>query len=227
MRNGILRGLKMFTVVFAIGFLSIFVLSCGGSSGSDDNDDDGGGSQSQVVTGASGNEVSLNGTWGSGCVADIGDGESERSVMTISGSSFTRVENEWFDSTTCSGTSNVTINMSGTVVLGDEITVTYVGSNVTATETDVIISSFVGTVNSLDTASDLNTEEECGFNDWAVGVPKELLGTDCAPDSDFKDVIYLDDTADSDVIYARDNEGPVDVNDYPTNIDSDTTIERM
>ena len=40
MRNEIL---KMFMVVFAIGLLSVFVLSCGGSSGGGDDDGGGGG----------------------------------------------------------------------------------------------------------------------------------------------------------------------------------------
>jgi len=227
MRNGILKSLKMFTVVFAIGLLSVFVLSCGGSSGGDDDDGGGsGGSQSLSVTGASGNQVNLNGSWGSGCDGDIEDGDSDRSVMTISGSSFSRIENEWFNSTTCSGTSDVTVNMSGTVVLGDELTATLDGSNVTATETDVVISSYVGTVNNSDTASELNAEKACGYDDWAVGIPKDIHGTDCSPDSDFKDVIYVDDTADPDVWYDSE-EDPVDANGYPTVIDSDSAQMRM
>jgi len=40
MRNGIL---KTSMVVFVIGLLSIFVLSCGGSSGGGDDDDNNGG----------------------------------------------------------------------------------------------------------------------------------------------------------------------------------------
>jgi len=81
MRNGFLKSFKMLTVVFAIGLLSVMILSCGGSSGGDNGD---GGSQSLSVTGTSGNQVNLNGTWGSGCDGDIEDGDSDRSVMTIS-----------------------------------------------------------------------------------------------------------------------------------------------
>ena len=72
MRNEIL---KMSVVVFAIGLLSVFVLSCGGSSGGGDDDDGGGGSQTLTITGASGNQVNLDGTWNSGCDPDIADGE--------------------------------------------------------------------------------------------------------------------------------------------------------
>jgi len=226
MRNEIL---KMSVVVFAIGLLSVFVLSCGGSSGGgDDGDGDGGGgSQTLTITGESGNQVNLNGTWSSGCDPDIGDGSSKTGVLTVSGSSFSQVENEWFDSTTCSGTSDVTLNISGTVVLGDELTATMGSANVTATEIDVVFTSVTGTVNNSASASDLNIDNACGFNNWVAGTPKSLLGTSCFPDSSSKDNLYIDDVANPDVWYDGDDDGPVDVNGYPTNVDSETSKERV
>ena len=223
MRNEIL---KMSKVVFAIGLLSVFVLSCGGSSGGGDDGDGGGGSQTLTITGESGNQVNLNGTWSSGCDPDIGDGSSETGVLTVSGSSFSQVENEWFDSTTCSGTSDVTLNISGTVVLGDELTATMGSANVTATEIDVVFTSVTGTVNNSASALDLNNDNACGFNNWVAGTPKSLLGTSCFPDSSSKDILYVDDEANPDVWYDGDEEGSVDVNGYPTIIDSDTAKER-
>jgi len=226
MRNGIL---KMSMVVFVIGLLSVFVLSCGGSSGGGDDDDDngGGGNQTLTITGESGNQVNLNGTWNSGCDPDIGDGESETAVLTVSGSSFSQVENEWFDSITCSGTSDVTLNISGTVVLGDELTATMGSSNVTATEIDVVFTSVTGTVNNSASALDLNNDNACGFNNWVVGTPKDLSGTSCFPDSSDKDILYVDDVANPDIWYDGNNDGSVDVNGYPTNVDSETAKERV
>jgi len=46
------------------------------------------------------------------------------------------------------------------------------------------------------------------------------------PDSDLKDVLYIDDTVDPDVWYSGDDGGPF-VNGYPTVIDSDSAKERM
>lgn len=74
MRN---ENLKMFMVLFSIGLLSVFMLSCGGSSGGGDDDDD----QSLTITGESGDDVNLNGRWSEGCIAD--DGESERGSFNI------------------------------------------------------------------------------------------------------------------------------------------------
>ena len=130
----------MVTVLFCVGLLLAFVLSCsGGSGGGGGGDDD---DQSLTVTGKSGNPVNLDGTWESECVADIADGESEMWVMTISGSTFSRNDSNWFDSTDCSGAFDVTVTISGTVVLGDELTVSMNGSNVTATENDITLSSY-------------------------------------------------------------------------------------
>ena len=148
-------------------------------------------------------------------------------VLTVSGSSFSQVENEWFDSTTCSGTSDVTLNISGTVVLGDELTATIDSANVTATEVDVVFTAAVGTVNNSATALDFNNDNVCGFSDWVVGTPKDLLGESCLPDSSSKDVIYIDDVANPDVWYDGEDEGSVDANGYQTIIDSDTMKERV
>ncbi|MGV7223622.1 MAG: carboxypeptidase-like regulatory domain-containing protein [Nitrospinales bacterium] len=185
------------------------------------------GAQSLTITGESGNQVNLNGTWYSGCDADIADGESEIWTITVSGSTFTQVENIWFDSTTCSGSSDVTVTMTGTVTFGDEVTASMNGSNVTATEADVDFSSYTGTINNPDLVAGFNADEECGFDDWVVDTPKELLGTTCMPNSSIKDVIYIDDTVDPDVWYNGDGEGLLDANGYPTEIDLDSEKERM
>lgn len=220
-----IRILKHFVIVFAIGLLSVFAMGCtsGGGGGGGDDDAD----QSLTVTGESGNQVNLNGTWDSGCIADIDEGESSIVLTTISGSSFSQNENEWVDSITCAGESDILVVFSGTFVLGNEVTATEDGSDVTATEMDLVFTSVEGTINNPALIAVLNTDEECGFDDWVVDTPKELLGTSCIPDADDKDLIYIDDTANPDVLYGGSDDGPLDVNGYPTDIDSDTSQERV
>ena len=121
----------------------------------------------------------------------------------------------------------MTVTMTGTVTFGDEVTASMNGSNVTATEADVDFSSYTGTINNPDLVAGFNADEECGFDDWVVDTPKELLGTTCMPNSSIKDVIYIDDTVDPDVWYNGDGEGLLDANGYPTEIDLDSEKERM
>ncbi len=216
---------KHFVIVIAIGLLSVFAMGCnsGGDGGGGVNPIE----KSLSITGESGDPVNLNGTWNSGCIADVDEGESDTLVLTISGSTFSRNVNGWFDSITCNGTSDLTVVGSGNFVLGNEVTATEDGSDVTATEMDLAITSVEGTINNPDLVADLNAEELCGFDDWVVGTPKEVLGTTCFPDADLKDVLYIDDTADPDVLYEGSDDGPLDANGYPTEIDSDTSQERV
>lgn len=223
MGNGILNSLKIFMVVIGIGLLSAFVLSCDGSSSSEGGG--GGGSQTLTITGESGNQVNLNGTWESACVDDIEDGNSDMDVMTASGSTFTQVRKGW-SSISCPGTPDTNITAVGTVVLGDDITVMGEGSNVTATEVDGVFSSYVATCNSADVADELNDEKACGFDDWTVGIPKDLLGSDCVPDSDFKDVVYINDTVDPNTWHMG-NDEDLDANGYPTGLENDMAMYRM
>ena len=101
------------------------------------------------------------------------------------------------------------------------------GLDVTATEMDLVITSLEGTINNQDEVDDFNTAEECGFDDWVIDTPKELFGTDCSPDANDKEVLYIDDTADPDVLYRGDEEGPDDANGYPAEIEPDTSQERL
>jgi hypothetical protein len=217
---------KCFVIVFAIGFLSVFAMGCnggGGGGGGGDDDDD----QSLQITGESGNQVNLNGDWGTGCLVMDVD-ESERLVTTISGSTFSQEENEWFDSETCNGSSDLLLVISGNFVLGNEVTADLDGADVTATETDLVFTSAEITINNPDLIADANTEELCGFDNWVVDTPKDVLGTvDCIPDADDKDVLYIDDTANPDVLYTGDEDGPDDVNGYPAEIGSDEPQERL
>jgi hypothetical protein len=66
----------------------------------------------------------------------------------------------------------------------------------------------------------------CGFNDWAVDTPKDLLGTSCGPDANTKDIFYINGTADPDVWYGGNGDGPSDANGYPTQIELSSAKER-
>jgi hypothetical protein len=215
---------KVFQLVIFLFLVTFIAIGCGSSGGGGGDDDD---DQSLTITGESGNQVNLNGTWESGCIADMDDGESEIVLATISGSTFSQNVNQWVDSTTCSGASDMTWIFSGTFVLGNEVTATEDGSDVTATVMDLVFTSVEGTINNPDLVADANTQKECDADDWEVDTPKELLGTSCMPDADDKDLIYIDDTADPDVLYGGDDDGPLDVNGYPTVIESDTSQERL
>jgi len=216
---------KVFQLVIFLFLVTFIAIGCGSSGGGGDDDDDD--DQSLTITGESGNPVNLNGSWDSGCDADLDDGESERAILTISGSTFSQDTDLWLDSITCPGASDVSVTMSGTIVLGDELTVSMNGPNVTATAFDVTVSSFEGTINNPDVVADFNADELCGFDDWVFDTPKDLLGTTCAPDLDDKDVLYIDDTANPDVLYDGDEEGILDANGYPTDIDLDSEKERI
>jgi len=232
-RDGFIKNLRYFClpVVIVFGFIAI-VGTNGGGDEDEDGDGNGDSGSSLTITGESGNQVELNGSWSAGCTADVdAGGESEKFVNTISGSSFSMEGNVWINSTVCSGASDSTMSMSGTATLGGEVTATLSGSSVIATKADLVISTAQTTINDEDIVSWANSGEGfCGYNDWAVGVPKDVLGTDCAPDTSLKDIIYIDDTADPDLSYSgigSDEGGTLDENGYPTAIDPDSAEARM
>ena len=123
---------KHFFIVIVIGLLSVFMLGCNGSSGGGNDDGDDDGDQSLTITGESGDPVNLNGTWDSGCdESDDEDLAATRVVTTISGSTFSQNETQWYDSITCSGACDIKVVISGTFVLGDEVTADLDGLDVT------------------------------------------------------------------------------------------------
>lgn len=183
-----------------------------------------GGSQSLTITGKSGNQVSLDGTWEGSCYPDDEDVESDKQYRRISGSTFTNDSYLWLSSLTCAGASDATFTDAGTFGLGDEVTVLMDSSNVTATRLDIVRSLATAEVHNQATADLFNMEQECGFNDWVIGVPKNILGTDCE-DSDNKNVVYIDDTLTPDLMILGDHDSP-DSNGYPTELDIDIEYSR-
>ncbi len=230
-RNGFIKNLRYFCLLVVIVFGLITIVGTNGG-GDEDEDGDGNGDSgsSLTITGASGNQVELNGSWSEGCEADEDEGDSEKLVNTISGSSFSMAGNMWSNSTECSGTSALTMSMSGTFTLGGEVTATLSGSSVTATKVDVVISTAQLTPNNAYIASYFNTNIYCGHTDWVAGTAEDVLGTDCMSDTSFKDIIYIDDEADPDLWYSgieEDEGGTLDANGYPTEIDADSAEARM
>ena len=180
--------------------------------------------QSLTITGASGNQVALDGQWGQGC-----DAESITRVHTISGSSFTHVGNDWENSADCSGQSDMTESVSASFTLGGEVTALMNGSPVTATKLDAVVSSALITPNTSTGADSLNAESKCGATDWVAGTAKDVLGTDCIGTS-FKDILYIDDTVNPNLWYGgmwEHHGGTMDANGYPEVLDPSNPKARL
>ncbi len=223
--NEVLNVLRNICLCCVIVFGLIAIV---GSNGGGDGDGDGDSGSSLTITGESGNQVNLNGSWSAGCIPDVSAGESEKFVNTISGSSFSITSDIWINSTRCSGTSDITVSMSGTTTLGGEVTATLSGSPVTATKIDMVISTAQFTINNEDVVSYFNSGEGvCDFTDWVAGTAKDVLGTDCAPDTSLKSITYIDDTADPDLMYEGDEDETLDDNGYPTTLDPNDPEARM
>jgi hypothetical protein len=231
--NECFREIRLHSV---ISFLSIlfFMASCSGGSNGGGSGDVGSETNHKpttalTVTGKSGNQVHLNGTWNKQCDPDMEEGESESATATITGSNFSQEMNFWFNSTTCTGIPDATATLTASFGLGAQLTTTLNGSNVTATEIDITWESYDITPNTQEMVSQFNANNGCGFNDWVLNSPKDLLGSKCGPDPIQYDLLYIDDTVTPNVMLSGDDDqgAPIDENGYPTSIDADTTMERM
>lgn len=220
-KTKIIRELRWLLLVAVIS-----ILGCGSGSGGGGG---GGGGDTATITGVSGSQVALNGDWSAGCVADMVEGESEKEVVTFSGSSFTVAGNEWLSSTTCSGSPDTTFSYRGTFTLGEEGIATLNGSPVTATKADIAVISALLTIHDPDVVAFFNTNGLCGVTDWVVESAKNIVGTDCIP-ANFKDIMCIDDTADPDLFYSAIDEeegGTLDANGYPEELDAEAPEERL
>ena len=183
---------------------------------------------SHTITGASGNQVVLDGSWNAECKPDD-DGKMEESVTAIAGSSFSVTGSKWDGAGDCSGLPDMKFSVRGLFTLGDEVTVTLTGSPVISTKFDGEITTALFTVYNADWVAEFNTNARCGATDWVVGTAKEVVGTDCMPAS-FKDIMYIDDIVEPDLMYEgleEEKGGTLDANGYPTEIDADTAEERL
>lgn len=173
---------------------------------------------SLAITGASGNQVALDGRWKSEKNLNT-DADAVEKITTISGSTFSVADTTW-NNADKSTPPAMTKNISGTFTLGDEVTVTLNGSPVTATKIDYTATTALYTLYDAGWVADANTNASCGFTDWVVGTAKDVLGTDCVTTSINKDIIYIDDRAVDDYMYWGSYEdGTLDANGYPTELD--------
>ncbi len=72
-RNGFIKNLRYFCLLMVIGFGLIAIV--GSNGGSDSGGGDGDSGSSLTITGESGNQVNLNGSWSEGCIYDAGESE--------------------------------------------------------------------------------------------------------------------------------------------------------
>lgn len=216
-----IEGLRYLSCIIVIltGILAII--------GSSDEDDDDGDSDSAtlIITGNSGAQVELNGNWACDCQMET-DGDSFTDAINISGASYSRNKKMWSNSDNCSGSPLMTSVRKGSFNLGEEVTATLHGYDVTASVVDVTHDSVEMTINDGDTVTKLNEDQFCGFNDWVAGQPKEILGSKCAPEANGNDLIFIDDLSDPDLLYLGDVDGPTDTNGYPAQLDAGSALQK-
>lgn len=182
--------------------------------------DDSSSPASETITGPSGEEVALNGTWKppDGCL-ELGS-ESEATVVTVSGTGLSVNYDSYWEVGDCSGTAEITVATSGSFALGEEVTATLGGSDVTASQADFTWTSATATPNTAEAAAQMNSSEECGVSDWAEGVASDVLGTsDCQPVTEMQ-LLYVDDEATPNRLHLGDPES-AGSDGYPTELPSD------
>lgn len=182
---------------------------------------------SLTVTGESGNQVDLNGIWRQWCWPEYEDNESNDEATTITGSSFTTKQYSWIDTAECSGPPWIEIVLNGTVTPGSEVIIVSDFGDITTTRVDLAYGAITATVYDTDMATILNADEACGYTDWAVGISKSLIGTDC--EAVAKDIIYIDDTGDDHAWYKGCNEDECaqDAQGYPAELQHDQAKYRF
>lgn len=180
------------------------------------------------TTGASGDAVSIDGSWDFGCDSDP-DWAASQSTDTFSGSSFTGTEKFYITDATCSDSDFYTLTTTATYsVEGEETAATFGSSTVTATQVTFVISSFTVTPDNAAAADAMNSVEDFGLSNWAAGTSQDVtteivsfLGSDT-----LNFLIYIDDTADPDRMYWDDSDS-VFTSGFPTAISTTDFSERQ
>lgn len=161
---------SMSTVAFSFVLILGFIMGC---AKKDDSDD--------VTT------TDLEGIWISGCMTGT---DNVIDKFTFSGSSFTQVMTIYADNK-CKW-ENFIANMSGTFVIGADVT-----SVAGAKKFDATYTAFKGTPQTATTAVEFNSMELCGKTDWAERVEKDVYGLECegmptkAPNNVLYDIFKL------------------------------------
>ena len=180
---------------------------------------------SLTITGASGSQVEMDGSWSAGCRLDSDGSDMLEEFTTISGSSFSITGDVWVGAVDCSGAPEASTIYRGTFTLGDEVAVLLNGIPVNATKKDVVVTTALYTLYTADLITLFNNNGACGATDWVIGTAKEVVGTNCEPTS-YKDIVYIDDTVDPDLMYDGDK-GAVGADGYPTVVDVGSAAARL
>lgn len=144
----------------------MFLLNaCAGSSDKNNSSSDNSG------LGTSGSSL-MNGSWSKGCMAS--GGSSDRSVTQfINGSSVSK-SFHYNTTTDCSGTADSTATMKMTYTV---VGASHLGSDIF--EVDSTFTSATIGYTSQAAIDFINGISLCGYNDWVVGVEKEVTGRLC------------------------------------------------
>jgi hypothetical protein len=195
-------------------------------AGCSDDDDP----ASATVVGASGNAVSLDGTWDEGCEQQGTQGSSS-GTLVFAGSAFTGTFTDYQLSTTCETASAETSGTaSGSFTLGNTVADTPLGATtVTATEMDATFTGATFTLHTAAGVADANANSACGFSDWVVDTAKQIFGTECWPaeDNTFLDLIYVDDSVTPNLMYGGDDTGIDTSTTRPTSLDATAPATRL
>ena len=216
-----------------LGWLAVItVLGLGGCDEASVKDED---EPSIKITGTSGEEVSLDGTWEEPC-----DGDSEGTVV-IAGSSISIDFSDWITEYECTGTPDFTGEAGFTISYDQAVTITdwLDDSGASAappagleevTEANgmtIVLESDSLTPVTAAGAEAANEIEYCGFTDWTVGESKNIL--DCFLTDQNGDPVpaeqqeswVLDDSGETLALYSSENSVDttvVDGDGYPTEI---------
>jgi len=226
-------------ILLMLAFLAgLILVGCDAVTGEDDDsssDKKDNGTTPLILTGTSGNDVNMNGTWSRGCT---GSGPFSDTEFIFDGTQFTGNNLEWLSGTGCVGGNDISTTVAGLAVRDQAVAgYTWVDANgggstaPAGLENTTDVNGMTTTMTSAQAtpetqagADALNGKVECGLTDWAVGVTKDVL--DCflgGGDAESKDTWLVDDTTSTTTTTqygAPDEPTAFDATGYPTQIEN-------
>lgn len=152
----------------------------------------------QSATGASGEPVSLNGTYSRAC-QEIGS-DSNNATLGISNTTLTQTSIDYVDATDCTGSSTITQVITITsFTLGEEVTPTLDGTEVTATAWTGTITGYTVTPADDAAASAASGSDEFGGTTFTAGQTEDFL--EHVDDPALDGSVYLDDSGEGVILY--------------------------
>lgn len=180
------------------------------------------------MLGASGAEVSLNGTWLSDECNAFNTSRDYLQTLTISGSSWTNTREEYATDDECTGDIMADRVVSATLTVGDEAELDLGGEAVMGNEAETVPSSSLRTVYDADLVDAFNSAMVCGFDDWEVGVAKEIIDseeTGCTYEDSYRYGFFIDDEVTPNQLYVA---GAVpSTEDYPTTLNDSYPLSKQ